>query len=135
MHESLETVAEMLQHKKTSVVGNQQVIGSHAKWPSVIGHHQLRGPTTNGHKCYNISAIEGFLAFCPMPTNLSPNNPLEYGHLTMCHAIEVYRANQPEASVLMQRLTYPTETVLSNKIARNRIVLSFKDSPRKPLGR
>ena len=40
-----------------------------------------------------------------------------------------------EASVVMQRLSYPTETVLSNKIDRNRIVLSFKDSPRKPLGR
>ena len=37
-----------------------------------------------------------------------------------------------EASVLMLRLSYPTETVLSN---RNRIVLSFKDSPRKPLRR
>ena len=35
----------------------------------------------------------------------------------------------------MQRLSYPTETVLSNKIARNRIVLSFKDRPKKPLGR
>ena len=35
----------------------------------------------------------------------------------------------------MLRLSYPTETVLSNKITRNRIVLSFKDSPRKPLGR
>ena len=35
----------------------------------------------------------------------------------------------------MQRLSYPTETVLSIKITRNRIVLSFKDSPRKPLGR
>ena len=35
----------------------------------------------------------------------------------------------------MQRLSYPTETVLSNKITRNRTVLSFKDSPRKPLGR
>ena len=35
----------------------------------------------------------------------------------------------------MQRLSYVTETVLSNKITRNRIVLSFKDSPRKPLGR
>ena len=32
----------------------------------------------------------------------------------------------------MQRLSYPTETVLSNKITRNRIVLSFKDSPKKP---
>ena len=29
----------------------------------------------------------------------------------------------------MQRLSYVTETVLSNKIARNIIVLSFKDSP------
>ena len=28
----------------------------------------------------------------------------------------------------MQRLSYPTETVLSNKITRNRIALSFKDS-------
>ena len=35
----------------------------------------------------------------------------------------------------MQRLSYMTETVLSHKITRNRIVLSFKDSPRNPLGR
>ena len=35
----------------------------------------------------------------------------------------------------MLRLSYPTETVLSNKITRNRIVLSFKDCPRKPLRR
>ena len=35
----------------------------------------------------------------------------------------------------MQRLSYATETVLSSMINRNRIVLSFKDSPRKPLGR
>ena len=40
-----------------------------------------------------------------------------------------------EASVVMRILSYPTETVLSNDIARNRIVLSFKDSPQKPLGR
>ena len=40
-----------------------------------------------------------------------------------------------EASVLMQRLSYPTETVLSNKNTRNTIVLSFKDSPRNPLRR
>ena len=39
------------------------------------------------------------------------------------------------ASVLMLRLSFPTETVLSNTITRNRIVPSFKDSPRKPLGR
>ena len=35
----------------------------------------------------------------------------------------------------MLRLSYPTETVLSSKITRNRIVLPFKVSPRKPLGR
>ena len=39
------------------------------------------------------------------------------------------------ASVVMQRLSYPTETVLSKKIARNIIVPSFKVSPRKPLRR
>ena len=35
----------------------------------------------------------------------------------------------------MQRPAYLTEIVLSNKITKNRIVLSFKDSPRKPLRR
>ena len=35
----------------------------------------------------------------------------------------------------MQRLSYPTETVLSNKIIRNELVPSFKDSHRKPLVR
>ena len=35
-----------------------------------------------------------------------------------------------EASFVMHRLSYATETVLSNEITRNRIVLSFKDSPR-----
>ena len=39
------------------------------------------------------------------------------------------------ASVVIQRLSYLTETVLSNKITRNRIVPSFKNSPREPLGR
>ena len=41
-----------------------------------------------------------------------------------------------KASVVMLRLSCPTETVIFNKITRNIvIVLSFKDSPRKPLGR
>ena len=35
----------------------------------------------------------------------------------------------------MQRQSYPIETVLSNKITRNIIVVSFKEIPRKPLGR
>ena len=35
----------------------------------------------------------------------------------------------------MQRLSYPSETLLSNIIKRNIIVLSFKYYPRKPLGR
>ena len=34
--------------------------------------------------------------------------------------------------VVMQRLSYPTETVLSTKTTRNRLVLSFRDSPIKP---
>ena len=47
------------------------------------------------------------------------------------------RAGEQEqkASVLMQGLSHPTETVLSNEITKNRIVLSFKDSPRNPLRR
>ena len=45
------------------------------------------------------------------------------------------RSNSRKASVVMKRLSYPTETVLSNKITRNKFVLSFKDSPRKSLGR
>ena len=40
-----------------------------------------------------------------------------------------------EASFQMLRLSYLTETVLSNIITRNIIVLSFKDSRRKPLRR
>ena len=34
-----------------------------------------------------------------------------------------------KARLLMQRLCYSSETLLSNMINRNRIVLSFKDSP------
>ena len=45
------------------------------------------------------------------------------------HAL--FTAHSLLASALMQRLSHPTETVLSNKITRNIIVLSFKDSPRK----
>ena len=40
-----------------------------------------------------------------------------------------------KASVVKQRLSYLTETVLTNEITRNRIVLSFNDSLRKPLRR
>ena len=40
--------------------------------------------------------------------------------------------DRPSAKTVLSNLT---ETVLSNKIIRNRIVQSFKDSPRKPLGR
>ena len=38
-------------------------------------------------------------------------------------------------NLVMLRQSYPTETVLSNKITRNILVLSFKNSPRKVLGR
>ena len=59
-------------------------------------------------------------------------------HHNLLHSAPAFLPNarqKASASVLMQRLSYQTETVLSNKITRNRIVLSFKDSPRKPLGR
>ena len=44
---------------------------------------------------------------------------------------EKSRAKQ-EASVVMQRLSYPMETVFFKKITRNRMVLSYKVSPREP---
>ena len=50
-----------------SVSGNQQVIGSLAKWLSVIGHCWSRGPTTSAHKCYNISAYDSSLFPRPPP--------------------------------------------------------------------
>ena len=48
---------------------------------------------------------------------------------------EIERESYPfkhwlQASIVMQRLSYPTETVLSKEITRNRIVPSFKDSPK-----
>ena len=70
----------------------------------------------------------------------SRNSCAKHGHDKQGRTIEHVSHNcrqhvscPPEkASVVMQRRSYPTETVLSNK---NRLVLSFKDSPRKPLGR
>ena len=38
-----------------------------------------------------------------------------------------FKAQQASASAQMQRMPYPSETVLSNKITRIIIVLSFKD--------
>ena len=46
-----------------------------------------------------------------------------------------YLGSCPQASVVMRGLSYVTETVLSNKITRNRIVQSFKESPQKRLRR
>ena len=56
----------------------------------------------------------------------------------LCSASKMGRLAKARTSVViiaMQRLSYPTETVLSNKITRNRIVPSFKDCPRKTLRR
>ena len=50
------------------------------------------------------------------------------------HTKSAFRLRE-KASVLTQRLSYPTETVLSIKITRHIIVQSFKDSPRKPFRR
>ena len=53
-----DVIAQKTVGRWSSVSGNQQVIGSHVKWPSVISHCRSRGPTTNAHKWYNISANE-----------------------------------------------------------------------------
>ena len=46
------------------------------------------------------------------------------------------RTHRPKAIVLMPRMSYTTtETVLSNKITRNRIVLPFNNNPKNSLGR
>ena len=45
------------------------------------------------------------------------------------------KGNSPEVAVLTIGLSYLAVTVLPNTITRNRIVLSFKDSPRKSLRR
>ena len=71
----------------------------------------------------------------------SQGSPSRLGTETQCHCTG--RSNwvllpklrytiKYEVAVLIVGLSYPTETVLSTKITRNRIVLSFKDSPRKP---
>ena len=52
-----------------------------------------------------------------------------------CWRFSGLKGRRQQASILMQRLFYPTETVLFNKITKKGIVLSFRDSPRKPLGR
>ena len=39
-----------------------------------------------------------------------------------------------KVSILMLRLSLPAETALSDKVTRNRTILSFKDNPRKLLG-
>ena len=55
-----------------------------------------------------------------------------YVAILICCAMMYFDLTKPEASVVMQRLSYPTETVLTNKVTRTRIVLSFNECPRKP---
>ena len=61
---------------------------------------------------------------------------LPWSHQTShrAHSIRDWRLSL-KIAVLIVGLSYPTETVLSTKITRSRIVLSFKDSPRRPFGR
>ena len=47
----------------------------------------------------------------------------------------VSRLHRQDASAVMQRLSFRTETAITNKITGNRIVPSFKDCPQKPLRR
>ena len=71
-----------------------------------------------------------------LPTPSCPS-PLTSSHAFHPSGAPRLRHNNHEAkvAVLIIGLSYPLETALSNKITRNTIVLSFKDSPRKPLRR
>ena len=65
----------------------------------------------------------------------------EGDHAPVSVGVCLCKREELRASVLMQRLSHLqsglilTETAISNKITRNGIVPSFKDSPRKPLRR
>ena len=71
------TIAEMIEKKlfvvgphQSFLSGNQQVIDSHAKWVSVIGHRRLRRPTrTNDNRCFLLY----YLGLCIFLGNVSPN--------------------------------------------------------------
>ena len=92
-----------------------------------------------GHASYQRA---NFLSGCPTrcpssswPRGSSPSWPSATSPASSSHSSYSASSSRSEASVLMQRLSYPTETVLSTKTTRNIIVLSFKDSPREPLRR
>ena len=55
------------------------------------------------------------------------------GHGRLLDGFTVSKICQILSDCLMQRMSYPTETVLSNKNTWNRVIQSFKDTPRKPL--
>ena len=50
---------------RLSLATNRSLV-SHAKWPSVIGHRQSRGPSMNVHKCYNTSANNSIIPCLPL---------------------------------------------------------------------
>ena len=70
----------------------------------------------------NVSSENRCMASPPFCKSFS----LKLHALSFCTELGTYRRRS---------LSHPTETVLSNKITRNGIVLSFKDSPSKPLRR
>ena len=81
------------------------------------------GDAVGGHfNPYNWDASES-----PKPSLGTPDQ-YEIGDLS-----GKYGLLRQQVSVLMQRLSYPTETVLINKVTRNRIVLLFKEIPRKTI--
>ena len=55
-----------------------------------------------------------------------------WDHLLL-HFSHPSQLQKASATVVMKKRSYPTETFLSNKITRNRIVMSFKGSAWKPL--
>ena len=98
----------------SSVIGNQQVIGSLAKWLSVIGHCWSRGPTTSKHRCYNISAYDSSLF--PRPSGIDRITPTQQnnGHIFGEH-FHYSLANRftPLVSVPMYTWNYRRRPILS----------------------
>ena len=96
------------------------------------------GPSTPSALCSNCTSFQwGAFAFvvrwklsCPPPcitaddtrmAHPSTNSAEQHKHNLYQRLLSRPWTNSLQASVVMQRLSYPAETVLSNKITRNRI--------------
>ena len=125
---------------------------NHGKWETLIsiwfllGHFGINLPKTRTprverggvggggcrfNKFFLVGWLEAILFFCPYVLQWFVGEPFSLYIPQVIKRLSKSHFLSQEASVVMQRLSYPTETVLSNKITRNVIVLLLKDSLRK----